>query len=103
MKFGNQSALSGSFVLFLNAKALAGPAMDRHCPDMKPTLILITERHKQFKRGAYPCDDCCQTFDPIEPGARTFAAGRKWTIVLSAFLRHNVNDFMPGGLTPSIG
>ena len=56
---------------------------------MEPTLILVTQRDKQSHRGAYSGDDCCQTFDPIQPGETKFAVSRKRPDVLRALLKHN--------------
>jgi len=72
--------------MFLSEKAPAGLALGRHCPDMESSLILITDRHKRFNRGAYPGDDCCQTIGPIRSRERKFAASRKGLIVLIEFL-----------------
>jgi hypothetical protein len=89
-----QTAFPESFALFLNAKVLTGLVWDRLYPDMEPTLILVTQRRKQVNRGACSCDDRCQTFDPIKPGERKFAASRKRPNVLRVLLQHNIRNIM---------
>jgi hypothetical protein len=78
-----------NFILFARAEIPAGLGVDRLCPNMEPSLILIAEGHTQFNRGAQPCDDCGQKTDPIRLDESKFPSSPNRPIVLNGLPQHN--------------